>query len=556
MSTGIGQPPVADAGQDQTVDANQLITLGNPDVAQKGVTYAWKQVGGEHNVDLAGSGTATPSFMAPELITDTVFSFELTVTDSQGVKSTDTVGVLVKFYVVQAMPTGKLNDSGVTKCETYSGDSIDCSRQVGVDGSPIIPGQDGASGRDFTHYDDSDGYAGFSFTKIGANGAILAIQDRLWDDNGSEAEGTRWACVKDNVTGLVWEVKQGSPSYVGYGTDKGLQHPDRRFYFSEGDKYVEYMNEARWCGANDWRKPTAAELVSITNYGDNCPLSAIDLLRGDYEERWMYPSSDWQLFDDKDETKPIGGYTLFFSCGEARGISHTIPLALQLVRSGGSDTYQLQCKLTFHDSTVTNHTTGLTWKRCLEGQDFDDNGTPDNYLDDKCISQKNVVEPKNYPLFNEYGSFKNGEYSEDGRSLIYRHEFTEVEDRCPDKTWHFSDSGTPGFYLDDQCWKLTVAASKLREAILLADSANINGGYGGYSDWRLPNGKEFYSALNGCEDHSVFNNEVVFPDNIGGAWASSETIWRRHNLDAFERGEYLRLVRDAQQGKCPFRQVG
>lgn len=34
--------------------------------------------------------------------------------------------------------------------------------------------------------------------------------------------------------------------------------------------------------------------------------------------------------------------------------------------------------------TATNTPTGLTWKRCLEGQTFSDNSTPSNYLDDTC----------------------------------------------------------------------------------------------------------------------------------------------------------------------------
>ena len=40
---------------------------------------------------------------------------------------------------------------------------------------------------------------------------------------------------------------------------------------------------------------------------------------------------------------------------------------------------------TFHsDGTVTHNPTGLMWKRCLEGEVFSDNATPDNFLDDKC----------------------------------------------------------------------------------------------------------------------------------------------------------------------------
>lgn len=35
-------------------------------------------------------------------------------------------------------------------------------------------------------------------------------------------------------------------------------------------------------------------------------------------------------------------------------------------------------------SQVLHKTTGLQWKRCLEGQEFDNNATVDYYLDDKC----------------------------------------------------------------------------------------------------------------------------------------------------------------------------
>jgi hypothetical protein len=40
---------------------------------------------------------------------------------------------------------------------------------------------------------------------------------------------------------------------------------------------------------------------------------------------------------------------------------------------------------TFHTGgTVTDTRTGLEWKRCLEGQTFGDNGTPDVFTDDTC----------------------------------------------------------------------------------------------------------------------------------------------------------------------------
>ena len=35
--------------------------------------------------------------------------------------------------------------------------------------------------------------------------------------------------------------------------------------------------------------------------------------------------------------------------------------------------------------TVLDTRTGLTWQRCPTGYDFDDNGTPDTWTDDRCV---------------------------------------------------------------------------------------------------------------------------------------------------------------------------
>ncbi len=116
--------------------------------------------------------------------------------------------------------TGKLNDTGITWGGNYpSGNNTSCVGET-------IAQQDCSHGRDATANDDSDGHAGFSFTKLGSDGKPLAIQNAAWDDNGSEAAGTRWACVKDNVTGLIWEVKTNdgglhdrNNTYTWYNTD-------------------------------------------------------------------------------------------------------------------------------------------------------------------------------------------------------------------------------------------------------------------------------------------------------------------------------------------------
>ncbi|MBJ6609677.1 MAG: DUF1566 domain-containing protein [Candidatus Thiothrix moscowensis] len=182
--------------------------------------------------------------------------------------------------VVTPAPTGKLNDTGITTCANATSNTEPC---------PILdyPGQDGDSGRDVTHNDDSDGHAGFSFTKISSTGAALP------------ASATEWSCVKDNVTGLMWEIKQGTPNGI-YG-DTGLHDPDDKFTWYEPDAtrnggnagepssstergiicygqdqktpstwcntkaYVDRVNAIGFCGAKDWRMPTVNELRSIVS---------------------------------------------------------------------------------------------------------------------------------------------------------------------------------------------------------------------------------------------------------------------------------------------------
>lgn len=90
------EPPVADAGADQTVDAGSLVLLdgsASEDPEGEPLAYAWTQIAGP-GVELSGPDTATPSFDAPSE-PDTVLTFQLIVNEGVQDSAPRAVNVIV-----------------------------------------------------------------------------------------------------------------------------------------------------------------------------------------------------------------------------------------------------------------------------------------------------------------------------------------------------------------------------------------------------------------------------------------------------------------------------
>jgi hypothetical protein len=96
--TGENDPPRAEAGPNQNVDEESIVTLDgsnsfDPDDGIK--SYLWKQTSGP-SVSLSNPEAVQPTFSAPTVGTDGVsLTFELTVTDYDSLQSTDTIIVNV-----------------------------------------------------------------------------------------------------------------------------------------------------------------------------------------------------------------------------------------------------------------------------------------------------------------------------------------------------------------------------------------------------------------------------------------------------------------------------
>lgn len=217
----------------------------------------------------------------------------------------------------------RLNDTGITWGGDYpGGNNATCT-------SNISAPQDCHHGRDATHNDDSDGHAGFSFTKLDANGVSLV-------DQSVDYETTPWACVRDNVTGLVWEVKTTTAgihnkdnTYQWGGlTALGRDHPDRQgtYYDPSWNELVQGSNDETLCGITNWRVPTVTELSSIVNKGTFNP--AID---SDF-----FPNTASSLFWSSSPVAGIDSYawTVFFGNGNEYHDFRVKFFRVRLVRSG------------------------------------------------------------------------------------------------------------------------------------------------------------------------------------------------------------------------------
>lgn len=176
----------------------------------------------------------------------------------------------VAFKTTGAVKPKPLNDTGLKWGGSYpTGNNSSCAGEE-------IGAQDCSHGRDVTHNDNSDGYAGFSYTKIDAAG------------NPLPNNATNYPCVKDNVTGLIWELKThdgglhdyddiyiwySSVNNGGCSASDGLYVDTCKGYgdyepttYCNTQAFVARVNAAGWCGASDWRMPTRKELSGILNY--------------------------------------------------------------------------------------------------------------------------------------------------------------------------------------------------------------------------------------------------------------------------------------------------
>lgn len=182
---------------------------------------------------------------------------------------------------------------------------------------------------------------GRDYTKIANDGSELDAGATL----GSAASD--WACTRDNLTGLIWEVKVDDAAnlrhykhtHTWYDTDadsNGGEAGDPGWDSCNGTLPAAHcntsalrdaVNDIGLCGANSWRLPTIAELQSLVDYG---------AATAPYIDASYFPNTGlnvyWSGVNHADD--PAQAWSLYFGTGERNPDNKAHAHVLLLVHGG------------------------------------------------------------------------------------------------------------------------------------------------------------------------------------------------------------------------------
>lgn len=249
-----------------------------------------------------------------------------------------------------------INDTGISNQQCFAAGS---EVLVACDSAParaLSATQDGAVGRDASAATNAnaDGHLGFQFTLLPGG------------------------CVRDEVTGLVWEVK---------ARDGGLRDRNNRYTFygdgraGDASAFVAAVNAATLCGASDWRIASGAEFSTLVDYGVRKPLVFVLSVGFDPGPPWIDQAWFADIAPVYWSAERVRRRPFIHQTGIDR--SYNDPATQEpvwLVRGGYASLARGRFQISADGQEVTDLQTRLSWRRCPEGMSFSANACVGNAL--------------------------------------------------------------------------------------------------------------------------------------------------------------------------------
>lgn len=247
--------------------------------------------------------------------------------------------ILFSFQVIAA----PVPDTGLTKCYNDTSE-IPCP-------SPDQPfyGQDG-------NYSINP----ISYTKLDNNG------------NPLPDSATSWIMVRDNVTGLIWEIKTNLDGikddtdphdadniYTWYdsNSDTNGGEPGTPGEGTDTEDFLKALNDSQFGGYSDWRLPTIKELACVVDYGVQKPGPTINPNYFTHTIASWYWTATTYAYSNKQ------AWLMNFAYGDDYSDNKSNQYSVRAVRGGkseGSDTGNFRDN---GDGTITDRSTGLMWQK-------------------------------------------------------------------------------------------------------------------------------------------------------------------------------------------------
>ncbi|ETR67766.1 MAG: hypothetical protein OMM_11241, partial [Candidatus Magnetoglobus multicellularis str. Araruama] len=185
------------------------------------------------------------------------------------------------------------------------------------------------------------------------------------DDQGNDLpdSATEWTMVRDNVTGLIWEVKTDDGSihdkdntYTWYDSNPETNggNAGTNGDGTDTEDYIKAINNRNYGGFSDWRLPTIKELSSITNYEKE--KNFINL-------SYFPQNMSGSYWSSTPNTNNVLAWIFSFYNGNDSYSYKKAPRYVRVVRRNRPSSLCDQSAIDNSNNTITDTTTGLMWQR-------------------------------------------------------------------------------------------------------------------------------------------------------------------------------------------------